>query len=179
MLRLIAGEFGGRRIEVPTGSRTRPTAERVREALFSSLGDVSGASVLDLFAGSGAFGFEALSRGASQAVFVDDSRSAIVCLMRNADLLGAGDRAAVSQADWRSAVARLAAEGQQFDAVFVDPPYALAAEVGADLSETLGPVLAPDATVITESAARAPMPTDLPLLRERRYGDTLLRFHGA
>ena len=113
-MRVVAGEFKGRRLHTPRGSRTRPTADRVREALFSMLGDVSGARVLDLYAGSGALGIEALSRGAKSALFVERDRQALAALRRNLEAVGAD--ADVRREDARSFLAR--AEGK-FDLVFV------------------------------------------------------------
>jgi len=117
-VRVVAGEFKGRRLYAPRGSRTRPTADRVREALFSMLGDVSGARVLDLYAGSGALGIEALSRGAESAVFVERDAKALDALRRNLDATGA--RGAVRRED----VARFLSRPEgTFDLVFADPPY--------------------------------------------------------
>ena len=179
MLRIISGEFGGRKISVPKGSGTRPTADRVREALFSSLGSLHGMRTLDLFAGSGAFGLEAVSRGAESSVLVDSDRAAKSCLDANVALLGVAEVVGVIQSDWVVAVSRLAASGALFDVVMVDPPYGDAAAVGERLASVLLPILAEGATVICESSAKDPMETELALLREKRYGDTLIRFYGT
>ena len=120
-MRIVAGEYGGRRLHAPRGTRTRPTADRVREALFSMLGDVSGARVLDLYAGSGALGIEALSRGAASAVFVERDARAAATITRNLDALGAD--AEVRRQD---ALRFLASGAGPFDLVFCDPPYDLA-----------------------------------------------------
>jgi 16S rRNA (guanine966-N2)-methyltransferase len=172
-LRVVAGELGGRRLASPARSaEVRPTSDRVREALFSILGDVSGARVLDLFAGTGALAIEALSRGAAEATLVD---SATRPARRNVAALGLGDRAEVVRADARSFLRR----GQgRFDLVFCDPPYRLADRLGPELDQLLPARLAPGARVIVESAARRPLELQLPLLRERAYGDTLIRLHG-
>lgn len=176
-MRVIAGRYRGTRLRSPRGEATRPTSDRVREALFSILVSVEGARVLDLFAGSGALGIEALSRGAATAVFVDSSAAAIAAVNRNLEALGL--EAEVAR---RPAIAFLegaAIREAQYDLVFVDPPYRLASTVGAKLSIALPPVLAPGARVVAESDRRAPLELDLPLADERRYGDTLIRIHGA
>jgi 16S rRNA (guanine(966)-N(2))-methyltransferase RsmD len=177
-MRVIAGQFGGRTLTAPAGRATRPTPERVREALFSILGSVAGARVLDLFAGSGALAIEALSRGASCAVLVDSSGAAAAAIRRNLRALGV-------QADVRrqTALAFLdtaPVSARQYDLVFVDPPYRQAGGLGRELSLALEPVLAAGARVVAESDRRAPLSLEsLSLADERRYGDTLIRiFHG-
>jgi 16S rRNA (guanine966-N2)-methyltransferase len=176
-LRVVAGSFKGRRLTAPRGSRTRPTADRVREALFSMLGDVSGLRVLDLFAGSGALGIEALSRGAAEATFVDSAPAAIRAVRANLEALGA--EAEVRRADARRFLGSASVGARQYDLVFLDPPYRLAAALGRDLSAALAAVVAPGGTVVAESDRRAPLEIDLPLEDERRYGDTLIRIHGS
>jgi 16S rRNA (guanine966-N2)-methyltransferase len=165
----VAGSLRGRRLTAPAGTGTRPTADRVREALFSILGDVSGAHVLDLYAGSGALGIEALSRGAASATFVDSSPAAAEAIRRNLDSLGLD---AVVQR--RDALAYLAAPvpNGPYDLVFADPPYDSALRVGQSLAERLPPLLTADAIVVTESNKRAPLELPFALLRERTYGDT-------
>lgn len=178
-LRIVAGTHGGRRIQIPAGTATRPTGERVREAVFSSLGDLDGLRVLDLFSGSGAFGLEAVSRGALDAVLVDNSHMAIACIEANINALSLGDQARVIRSDWRKALEVLAKREELFDVAIVDPPWAAVGEVGADLAGFLTPVLADRATVVCESGFKNPMEVDLPLVREKRYGDTLIRVHGT
>ena len=174
-MRVIAGTLGGRRLAAPPGRATRPTSDRVREALFSILAPrLSDARVLDLFAGSGALGIEALSRGAASATFVESSEAALRVLHRN--LSGLGVTAEVVRAD---AVRWLRASGDLYDLVFLDPPYDLAARLGPELSAALPAVLGSGATVAAESDRRHPLELDLPLLTERRYGDTLIRIHGS
>jgi 16S rRNA (guanine966-N2)-methyltransferase len=176
-MRVIAGTYGGRRIAAPPGSRTRPTSDRVREALFSILGArVDGARVLDLFAGSGALGIEALSRGAESAVFVDDAPAAVRAIRANLDALGAG--AEIRRADALRFLGAAPRSGAQYDLVFLDPPYRLADTLADRLSEALPAVLAPGAVAVAESDRRAPLALDLPQLDERRYGDTLIRIYG-
>jgi 16S rRNA (guanine966-N2)-methyltransferase len=170
----VAGRWGGRRLRAPRGARTRPTADRVREALFSMLGDVEGAAVLDLFAGSGALGIEALSRGAASAVFVERDAAAAASVRANLEALGA-DAAVVRRQD---ALRYLSTSRGAFDLVFVDPPYDSAPGLAGTLSEALPSVLAPDALIVTESRKSHPLELSLPLLRERRYGDTRIAIHG-
>jgi 16S rRNA (guanine966-N2)-methyltransferase len=176
-MRVIAGRWGGRRLQAPPGDATRPTSDRVREALFSVLGDrVDGARVLDLFAGSGALGLEALSRGAAEATFVDSAPAAIRSLKANLTALGA--EAEVRRADARRFLRAASTDGRYYDLVFLDPPYRLAGRLGSELTAALEPLLAPGAAVVAESDRRAPLDLDLPLIDERRYGDTLIRIHG-
>jgi 16S rRNA (guanine966-N2)-methyltransferase len=176
-MRVIAGRYGGRRLQAPSGEATRPTSDRVREALFSVLGDrVDGARVLDLFAGSGALGIEALSRGAVEATFVDSAPAAIRVVRANLEALGA--EAQVRRADARRFLGSASAAARQYDLVFLDPPYRLAGRLGSELTAALPAVLAPGAAVVAESDRRAPLELGLPILDERRYGDTLIRIHG-
>ena len=174
-MRVVAGAFRGRRIEAPRGRATRPTADRVREALFSILGPVDGFTVLDLFAGSGALGIEALSRGAAEAVFVDHDSRAVAAVERN--LAAVGAEARVHRRDALGWLAAAAREGLTFDLVFVDPPYSSAGRVAARLSERLPAVLTDSSLTVTESDKRAPLAIDLPRVDERVYGDTLIAFH--
>jgi 16S rRNA (guanine966-N2)-methyltransferase len=173
-MRVVAGELGGRKLTAPAGPGTRPTADRVREALFSILGDVSGLRVLDLYAGSGALGIEALSRGAAEAVFVDSSQAAVTAIRRN--LVELAIDAVVARRDALAYLASAAGE-QPYDLVFADPPYDSALRVAAGLAERLPPVLSPGAVIVTESNKRAPLELPFPLLRERSYGDTRIAVH--
>ena len=176
--RIIAGHFGGRRIEAPPGTGTRPTSDRVREALFSILGArVAGARVLDLFAGSGALGLEALSRGAAAVTFVESAPAALRALRANVAALGA--EADVVRADAFTWLRAASAGVRQYDLVFLDPPYRQAEALGAALSELLPAVLGPGALVVSESDRRAPLELTMPTTDQRRYGDTLIRFHGT
>ena len=176
-MRVIAGTYKGRRLQAPPGLDTRPTSDRVREALFSILGArVEHARVLDLFAGSGALGIEALSRGAREATFVDSAAPAIRAIGANLEAVGAD--AVVVRAEARRFLGGASRSARQYDLLFLDPPYRLAASLGSELSEALAAVLAPGAAVVAESDRRAPLEVDLPLEDERRYGDTLIRIHG-
>jgi 16S rRNA (guanine(966)-N(2))-methyltransferase RsmD len=176
-MRVIAGQWGGRRLQAPAGAATRPTSDRVREALFSILGDrVAGARVLDLFAGSGALGIEALSRGAAEATFVDSSPAAIKALRANLEALGVD--AEVRRADARVFLRGASRAGHHYDLVFLDPPYRLAERLGRELSEALPAVLAPGGLAVSESDRRSVLHLDMTPIDERRYGDTVIRIHG-
>jgi len=177
-VRVVAGRFGGRPLLAPAGRATRPTSDRVREALFSILGEiVVGAGLLDLFAGSGALGLEALSRGASEATFVDSSQAAVAAIRRNLEALGV--EAEVRRQDALAYLRGASRDARQYDLVFLDPPYRRAVALGPELSMALPGLLAPEARVVAESDRRAPLDLDLNLLDERRYGDTLIRIHGS
>jgi 16S rRNA (guanine966-N2)-methyltransferase len=177
-VRVIAGRYGGRRLQAPPGSATRPTSDRVREALFSILGArVAGARVLDLFAGSGALGLEALSRGAAAVTFVESAPAALRALRANVTALGA--EAEIARADALKWLRSASGRARQYDLVFLDPPYRQAEALGAVLSELLPAVLGPGALVVAESDRRAPLELTIPTIDERRYGDTLIRFHGT
>lgn len=173
-MRVIAGEHGGRRLKAPRGARTRPTSDRVREALFSVLGDVTGLVVLDLFAGSGALGIEAMSRGASRATFVERDPGALRALADNLSALGI--EAAVREGDATMFARNAAAAAGPYDLIFVDPPYRDAPRLGRQLD--LGPLLTARGRVVVESNRNAPLEIDLPIAFERRYGDTMIRIHG-
>src|SRR5215212_8363551 len=140
-MRVIAGSYKGRRLQAPPGLATRPTSDRVREALFSILGArVESARVLDLFAGSGALGIEALSRGAAAATFVDNAAPAIRAL--EANLRDVEADATVVRAEVRRFLGGASRSARQYDLVFLDPPYQQAASVGPELTGPLGRVLA-------------------------------------
>jgi 16S rRNA (guanine966-N2)-methyltransferase len=171
---VIAGEFKGRRLHTARGTLTRPTADRVREALFSMLGEVAGADVLDLYAGSGALGIEALSRGAESAVFVEHDRQALAALRRNLDAVGVD--AAVRSEDVLGFLGR---PRGRFDLIFCDPPYDDAPRVAAPLAEALPAILQEDARIVTESDKRNPLLLPLPLVAERSYGHTRIAIHRA
>jgi 16S rRNA (guanine966-N2)-methyltransferase len=175
---VIAGTLRGRRLAAPKGTATRPTSDRVREALFSILGArVDGARVLDLFAGSGALGIEALSRGAAAATFVDDAPAAIRAIRANLEHAAGGE---VVRRDAAAFLRTARRDGRQYDLVFLDPPYRLAPELGRSLAEPLAAVLAPGGLVVSESDRRTPLDlSPLTIDDERRYGDTLIRLHAA
>lgn len=179
-MRIVAGSLGGRRIAVPPGRSTRPTSDRVREAVFAMLGDLDGERVLDLFAGSGALGLEALSRGAASATFVERDPRAAAVIRRNIYDLGLADaQAVVVQAPVAAALRTARERGDAYDLLFADPPYRLAPVLGRELMEALGPLLASGARVVTESDHRAPLELPITVTHDRRYGDTLIRIHQA
>jgi 16S rRNA (guanine966-N2)-methyltransferase len=175
-VRVVGGRLGGRRLVAPLGRATRPTPERVREALFSILASVEDERVLDLFAGSGALGVEALSRGASAATFVDSSAAAVAAVRSN--LGGLGLTAEVQSRRVLPFLQWAAGAGRQYDLVFVDPPYRQASSLARELPAALAPVLATDARVVVESDRRTPLQLEpLSLTDERRYGDTVIRIY--
>jgi 16S rRNA (guanine966-N2)-methyltransferase len=175
-MRVVAGRLRGRTLVAPKGTRTRPTSDRVREAVFSILGPIDGLRVLDLFAGSGAMGIESLSRGAAEATLVDSSAASIAAIRRNLSALEL--EATVSHEKAEIFLERARRDGRQYDLVFVDPPYRRASSLSQRLSAALTPVLSRGARVVAESDRREPLELSLAPLDRRRYGDTLiLIFH--
>jgi len=176
-MRVIGGELRGRRLYAPPGERTRPTAGRAREGLFSWLaGQTEGAHVLDIFAGTGALGIEALSRGADEAVFIERDRAAAGALARNLRELDLEPRATVFVTDASQGVARLLASGRRFDLMLADPPYA---KVLPDLLERvqLAGLLRGEGSLILERkrGTNADCPLPLPglvFMDSRHYGQT-------
>jgi 16S rRNA (guanine966-N2)-methyltransferase len=176
-MRVVAGEFKGHPLRSPRRT-TRPTLDRVREAVFSMLGPLDDLAVLDLYAGSGALGIEALSRGAVSATFVDSDAAAVNAIRENLERTRA-EGARVVRSDALGFLRGAARQGERWDLAFCDPPYRLAARLGEPLSRMLVPVLAPVARVVCESSHRQPLELDLPLDRERRYGDTRIAVYAA
>jgi 16S rRNA (guanine966-N2)-methyltransferase len=176
-MRVIAGRLGGRRLVAPPGRDTRPTSDRVREALFSALADVAGARVLDLYAGTGALGIEALSRGATAATFVENARPAVLALRENLATLDLTEHATVvSQPASRAAGALFG----PFDLVLADPPYAKVAEVAATISTLLARgALSQRARLVIEHASREPAPVvgGFVARPSRSYGDTIVTIY--
>ena len=172
-MRIIGGTHRGRRIAAPKGAQTRPTGDRVREALFNLVGPVDGASVLDLYAGSGALGLEALSRGARRCVFVETDAAACRAIKANLETLGmtgglvARRDAAVLLRDERAA-------GRRHDLVLVDPPYGRWASLEPTLAELLPAVVAETGIVVVETDARLEPTLPLALVTTRRYGSARL-----
>ena len=169
MVRIVAGTRKGHRIAAPPGVVTRPTGDRVREAVFSIVGPVEGAAVLDLFAGSGAMGLEALSRGAASCVFVERDRAAARVIQANLEKLGLTG-AVVSSRDVASALRDERARGRAYDLVLVDPPYGEWETHATVLADLVPAVLAPDALVVVETSARVEADLPLPVVTARRYG---------
>jgi 16S rRNA (guanine966-N2)-methyltransferase len=180
-MRVIAGRYGGRRLTAPRGRTTRPTGDRVREALFSTLGDITNARVLDLFAGTGALGIEALSRGATAAVFVEHNAAALRALRANLAALGLHEpQALVLATDAQRALRTARERGETYDLLFVDPPYGQAQAWERELAVALPPLLAPQGRVVVESDRRMPLLLETPHTRQeqqRRYGDTIITIH--
>lgn len=180
-MRVIAGTYRGRRLFAPRGHATRPTADRVREALFSILFDVSGWRVLDLFCGTGAVGIEALSRGAVHATFVERGKAALDLLRRNLGALGIDENeATVLTLPVDRALAHLSREGQRFDLVFADPPYDEAETLLPPILARVSELLSDQGKVVLELRSRHAPPTpgpELSLDDVRRYGEAELAFY--
>jgi 16S rRNA (guanine966-N2)-methyltransferase len=175
-MRVVGGTRKGHRLTAPKGATARPTADRVREAIFNLLGSVEGARVLDLYAGSGALGIEALSRGAAHATFVDSNARAAQAVRSNLDRLGL-EEGHVARAGASSFLRRAAVAEERWDLVFCDPPYRLASRLSSELGILLPPVLAPGATIVCESSRRDPFRLDLELVTARTYGDTVVTIY--
>ena len=179
-MRIIAGAFKGRRL-APVKGRTRPTAAKVREAVFNILGSaVVGVRVLDLFAGTGALGIEALSRGAAAAVFVEDHPESLKVLRRNLADLGLADRTTVWPLPVTTALKQMAGRGERYGLAFLDPPYGGPEAVAALTALAALPLLAPGARVVVEHSRRESLPEvcgALTRLTVRRYGDTQVAFY--
>ena len=176
-MRIIGGEAKGRRLKAPQGAGTRPTADRVRETIFNILGQrLSGERVLDLYAGSGALGLEAVSRGAATAVLVErDPKAAGIC-SENVAALGFGQRAQVLRSDVLAALPRLAGP---FDLVFIDPPYADGPAAALQLLADRN-LVAPGGSVVAEHDKRDELAAsfgDLTRMDVRRFGDTAVSFY--
>jgi 16S rRNA (guanine(966)-N(2))-methyltransferase RsmD len=174
-VRVTGGRLGGRLLRSPQGA-LRPTSDRVREALFARLGLAEGARVLDLYAGTGALGIEALSRGAGRAVFVERAPRCLAVLRANLATLGLEGSARVVRDDALRAVRRLGLAGERFDLVLLDPPYDSGEAPLALRAVVEAGILAPEGLLVVETAKRHPLPPveGLVPLDERRYGDTLV-----
>lgn len=176
-MRVTGGTGRGKRLKAPPGLRVRPTSDKVKQALFNILGEkVTDAAFLDLFAGAGGIGIEALSRGAGRVVFVDDSRRSLEVIRENIEQTGLGDRAEVVAS---RAEAYLRRTKERFDLLFLDPPYAEELKPLLELISGAG-VLKPEAIVLAEHFRKQPSPEKagaLTLYREAKYGDTILAFY--
>ncbi|MGH3012039.1 MAG: 16S rRNA (guanine(966)-N(2))-methyltransferase RsmD [Gaiellaceae bacterium] len=168
-MRIVAGSRKGARIFAPKGLDTRPTSDRVREAVFNLIGPVDGAQVLDLYAGSGAMGLEALSRGAGRVTFVESDRLAAETIVRNLDKLQL-EGAVVLREDAGRKLAADSAGGRRYDLVLVDPPYAMLTHTLPALAAHLPAVLAENGVAVVESGAREEPDLPLPKRTSRRYG---------
>jgi len=181
-MRVIAGSARGRKLASVAGDAVRPTSDRVKEALFSMIGSrfaLEGARILDLYAGSGGLGIEALSRGAGEVVFIERHAAAAQVVRRNLEACGFRARVLVTPA--QRALDRLEAEGAVFAGVLIDPPYA-SSEAEASMARLgAGSLLAPDAWVAVEHDASKLLPERcgrLGLILTRRYGNTLVSIYG-
>ena len=174
-MRVTGGELCGRRIRAPRAG-VRPTADRVRESVFAALDDLEGMAVLDLYAGSGTLGIEALSRGALSVVFVEHAQRGVAVLRENLESLELSERASIYRADAQRCLRRLRRDGRRFDIVFADPPYDSKESwrVLAELAS--GDLLAAGARVVVEHARGSPLPPirGLEHEEERRYGETVV-----
>jgi len=182
-VRVIAGEFKGQRLRVPRGRRTRPTSDQVRIACLDTLAPwLPDARFLDLFAGAGAVGIEALSRGATECVFVERDRAAVAALRENLKRLGLAGRARILKRDTLGAVEALKREGVRFEVIFLDPPYGspLAHATLARLADAL--LVAPGGVVVVQNFTKAALPAEpgrLVAFKHRRFGETSLTFFRA
>ena len=170
-MRVVSGDLGGRKLVTPAGSDTRPSSERVREAMFNSLfalDAIEGARVLDAFAGSGALGIEALSRGALHATFVETGRNALAALRENLETLQLGAQGRVVPGDALAHLERIAAEGEVYDLVLLDPPY------GFDQWDELLAAVPVGARVVIESDREVIVPDSWEVHRRKRYGGTVV-----
>jgi 16S rRNA (guanine966-N2)-methyltransferase len=167
-MRIIAGTHRGHTIHAPPGLGTRPTSDRVRESIFNIVGPLDGAEVLDLYAGSGAMGLEALSRGAAHATFVERDGDAVRTIERNLDKLRL--KATVVRQDAVTALAREAGTGRKYDLVLLDPPYDMYADLQPQLARYLPAVLAGDGLLVVETDARVEPELPLALRTSRKYG---------
>lgn len=170
-MRVVSGDLGGRKLVTPDGSDTRPTSDRVREAMFNSLFSldaIEGARVLDAFAGSGALGIEALSRGALHATFVETGGNALAALRENIETLQLGAQGRVVPGDALAHLERIAAEGEVYDLVLLDPPY------GFDQWDELLAAVPVGARVVIESDREVIVPDSWEVHRRKRYGGTVV-----
>ncbi len=182
-MRIVGGTFKGRRLKTVKGSKTRPTSEKVREALFDILGgSVRGSQVLDLFAGTGAIGLEALSRGAAGAVFVESYRPAASAVRANIEMLGLRERTEVMALSYRAALARLNGRDRKFDIIVADPPYRfLEGKENRNILSAAGKFdsLLPQGIFVLEHATNLEpvIPSsDWRRIRRKEYGQTCLSF---
>jgi 16S rRNA (guanine966-N2)-methyltransferase len=178
MMRIVGGEYRSRQIDMPKGAEIRPTQDRVREAVFNILGDVNGKSVLDLFAGSGAFGIEALSRGAAHATFVENNSRCIASIETNVDSLDIPDsRYDIIKGSVLSTLFRLQKDGNSYDLIFLDPPYHKNMARNCLIYIDNYDILTKFGLVIAEHFKKDSLESDfgtIDVLTERKYGDTLI-----
>jgi 16S rRNA (guanine966-N2)-methyltransferase len=177
-MRIIAGRFKGKRLPTVRGKAVRPTTGRIREAVFNILGPlVEGARILELFAGTGAFGFEALSRGAASAVFVDKDKKVAATITQTARMLGLEDQTSTLAIEASRALDKLAQAGEQFSIIYLDPPYATEWIAKVMNDPSLITLLATDGVLVVEKGIRtpeSPLPNLLHKRLARQYGDTMI-----
>jgi len=175
-MRVIGGKLRGRRLRAVPAKGVRPTSDRVREALFERLGPLDGLRVLDLFAGTGALGIEALSRGAEAAVFVERAQASVAVIRANLHDLQLEESAKVLRADASAAIRRMGKEGRFFDLIFLDPPYTSGQAESTLIALVKHNVIAEGAEVVLERSKHEPPATveGLSLVDERVYGDTII-----
>ncbi len=171
-VRIVAGSRRGHRLKVPAVGGVRPTGERVREAIFDVLGPIESLRVLDLFAGTGAMGLEALSRGAAHCVFVESDRAVVSTLHTNIQALGFESVSRVVALDYLAAASRLASDPTPFDLLFLDPPYRMLPEVEARLEPLLPGLLGEDGVVVIEGPRAVGAHFSRDPVFDRTYGDT-------
>lgn len=171
-IRIVAGTRRGHKIIVPEAQNLRPTGERVREAIFDALGAINGLRVLDLFAGTGAMGLEALSRGAEECVFVESASVAVDALRQNIRALDFTGSSRLLATDYKVALQRLEGEGKAFDLLFVDPPYRMLSEVEATLQPFLSRLLVENGVVVVEGPKSSDAHFSRVPVFDRIYGDT-------
>ena len=177
-MRIVGGTFKGRRLAAVKGLHTRPTSDKVREAVFNILPrDFPFRTVLDLFAGTGAMGIEALSRGAQEATFVDSDAAAVAVIKKNLELCN--EKARVIKKDALAALKEFSRKNESFDLIIIDPPYSSELAIEALKAIDQGGTLSPGGIIVAEAAKRAPLEVELPglvAIDERRYGDTIVYF---
>jgi 16S rRNA (guanine966-N2)-methyltransferase len=173
-MRIIAGKCKGTIIAAPKGGHTRPTADKVRGAIFNMLGDISGLTVLDLFAGSGALGLEAVSRGAAAALLAENGVAAAAAIHKNMAKLKL-ENVHMVRRDYLLVLKQAAKKGDLYDLIFIDPPYKMHRVIERELSRWLPRVLAPGGRVVVESDSREDVSLPLELVTEKKYGDTRIR----
>ena len=180
-MRVIGGIYGGRRLRTAEGLKVRPTSDRLREALFNILApQIEDARFLDICAGSGAVGIEALSRGASHAAFIDHSRRACSVIEDNLESLGIADQTNIINREATAALARLIGESREFDIIFFDPPYASKTYLQVMKLLGTGPLLVSNGMVIVEHRAKMPPEAEygeLRVYREVKQGESALAFY--
>ncbi|MDP2929379.1 MAG: 16S rRNA (guanine(966)-N(2))-methyltransferase RsmD [Candidatus Omnitrophota bacterium] len=177
-MRIIGGEYRSRSIAMPKGVEMRPTQDKVREAIFNILGDLNGKKILELFAGSGAVGMEAISRGAGSVTFVDNNFRCIQTIKSNLKSLGVPDsRYSVIRTNALNFSAKLAAGGEKFDIIFLDPPYYMDMAKKCLINIDSYDIVSPVGLVVVEHFKKDALDLELErfvFVDERRYGDTMI-----